>query len=355
MAGLPQETSGWRKLARISGWLIGAAASYIFLKYYFDWTFFCSNISKADWTLLSGFVGAYILGLLVRAVRWTFMVRCHQPLSWIQGYHVIMISNFVNFLFPVRLGEILKLVIVKKSFGINYCSSTAASIIEKLTLFLIIVVFLSLAPFVGYHFSDWSAKFLPFLGLLLFVSAIFLFFGTSFIAWNKKIIESFLKKRGIGEDRLQRILANNLLKYIEDTMSQCHYSSYSGWRFLWIAVMGFSALALDGIANYCLLSAFGLQLTLLQAMIAASFFNMLFLLPSPPAQVGTAEMFPIVIYTAGLKLSGPVVASSAIVCHMLSVVILALLGLVSLYAVGLRISTVAKMAYQSPISRGGNI
>ncbi len=345
-------SSIWKKAIHLIGWIIGVVALYVFLTRYFEWDIFRQNLSQANWRMLAATIGAYCLGLVVRAVRWTYMVRCHQQLSWIEGYHVIMISNMANFLFPVRLGEVLKLVIVKKSFGVAYCSSTAASIIEKLTLFMIIIVFLSLTPFAGYHFSDWSAKFFPFLILLLLVSAIFLFFGTRSMDIVMTMTGKILRFFGMNEDQIQRILTSRLVTYIDATLRQCHISSYTGSRFFWIAGMGLITLVLDGLANYYLLRAFGLYMTYLQAIIAACFFNVLFLLPSPPVQVGTAEMFPVVIYAAGLKLAAPVVATSALLWHVITVVILTLLGFVSLYAVGLRIGSVMNMANkESEINR----
>ena len=336
----------WKRLIHLSGWVIGAIALYVFLTRYFEWNTFNQELSHADWRMLIIAICAYIMGLVVRAVRWTYMVRCHQALSWVAGYHVIMISNVANFLFPVRLGEILKLIIVKKICGVAYCSSTAASIVEKLTIFLIIIAFLSLTPFAGYHFSDWSAKFFPFLIILLLISAVFLFFGSSGIAGIKYITEKLLRMWGMNEKRIQRILTNRLAGYLESTMRQCHISTYSGTKFLWITSLGLVTLLLDGLANYALISAFGLELSYLQAVIAACFFNVLFLLPSPPVQVGTAEMFPVLIYSVGLKLASPVVATSALVWHMMTVLILILLGFISLYAVGLRIGSVMDMANQ---------
>jgi len=336
--------AAWKKLVHSGGWLIGGVALYFFLVEHFDWSTFRSNMAQVSWSLLAAAVCAYILGLVVRAIRWTYMVRCHQSLAWAQGYHVTMIANMANFFFPVRLGEILKLVIIKKTCGVAYCSSTAASIIEKITLFLIIVVFLSLAPWAGYRFNDWSSRLFPFMLVLLVLSAIFLFMGPRGVDRVKYLIEKILRTWCTDENRIQRFFASGLVKYAADTLRQCHISSYAtGTRFLWIAALGLIILGLDGLANYFLLAAFGLSLSYLQAVIAACFFNVLFLLPSPPVQVGTAEMYPVLIYAAGLKLAAPVVASSALVWHMLTIMLLAVFGYISLYAMGLRTGAVIRM------------
>lgn len=328
----------------LSGWLIGGVALYFFLIDHFDWQTFLDHIAEVRSELLLLAAGAYILGLLTRAVRWTYMVRCHQPLSWIHGYHVITIANMANFLFPVRLGEVLKLVIIRKTCGVAYCSSTAATIVEKLTLFLIVMVFIGMAPLAGYGFTGWSARILPFWIGILVAGALFLFLGDKGLAWVKLLIERVLRAGGVGEGRLQVFFTNLLIKYAADTMRQCHISSYSdGLRFFWIALIGLLIIGLDGLANFLLLQSFGLPLTYFQAVIAACFFNMLFLLPSPPGQVGTAEMYPVLIYAVGLKMAASTVASAALVWHMLTMMILVVLGVISLYAVGLRVRSVLWM------------
>ncbi len=349
-----QYNSAWKNSIRITGWLVGIVGLYVFLVYYFDWGSFCQNISEVSFVFLIGATGAYIVGLLVRASRWVLTVRFHQPLLWLQGYHTSMISKAANFVFPIRLGEVLKLIIIKNISGIDYCSSTAASIIEKLTLFLIIVLFLGLAPFVGYHFSDWSVKFFLFLCTFIFSMVIFLFFGAGVLEWIKSSIEKLFMNLGFAGDKFRSIFDNSFVKYMESTIRKCHFSSYGWRRFLGITFLSLVALLLDGLANYCLLAGFGLHLTYLQAVIASCFFNVLFLLPSPPIQVGAAEMYPILIYTGGLKLDGETVASAALVWHMLTVLVLVLLGFISFYAIGLRIGDVVEATRQR-LKKGTNI
>lgn len=333
----------WKKWVYLVGWLIGAPALYFFLTYYFDWPTFSAQLATVSWPLLAMASSAFFVGLLMRAVRWTYVVRSHQPLPWNQGYHVIMISNMANFFFPVRLGEILKLVLIKKTCGVAYSSSTAASIIEKLTFFLIIIVFLGLVPFAGYWFPGWTSRFVPIVLALITIVIVFLFLGETGVERIKAILERLMLAWGVRESRVQFVLNNQLVLYVANTVRQCHFSAYPGKRFFWIAASGFVVIGLDGLSNFFLLQAFGLDLTYPQAVIAACFFSMLFLLPSPPAQVGTAEIYPVLIYAGGLKLAAPVVASAALVWHMATMAILAVLGTVSLYAMGLRLGSLIRM------------
>ena len=341
---------GWLSRGlHLAGWFLGLCSLYFFFRYFFEWATFQQSLRQADWPLLVLGMGVYVLGILMRSIRWTFMVRCRQPnLTWVQGLHAMLASNLINFIFPVRLGELLKLVIVRQISDVSYSASTAASIIEKLTLFLIMIFCLSFTPFVGYRFPDWSARFFPFLLLLILVSLAVFFFGVKGLHACKTLAGTLLNRIGFARERVDAMLNNRLSRFAEDTLRQCHVSAYTGKQF-WVAfVLGLVVLALDGLANLCLLSAFGLKLTYIQAVVAACFFNLLFLLPSPPGQVGTAEMYPVLIYAGGLKLSAAVVASASIVWHVITAGILFLMGLWSLYAIGIKMSSLIAMSRRTP-------
>lgn len=342
---VPPARGGLRRWMHLLGWVLGLGSLYFFFGHFFEWAAFRDSLSQADRGLLVLAAAVYILGILVRSARWTYMVRCRWPgLTWTQGLHAVLSSNMINFLFPVRLGELFKLIIARQTFSIPYSASTAASIIEKLTLFLIMIFLLSFTPQIGYRFPDWSARFFPFLLLLLAVSAGFLFCGVKALRTCLALAGTVLRGIGLRQERVDRLLSNRLTCFAEDTLRQCHVTAYSAVQFGAALVLGLAILSLDGLTNMLLLAAFGLDITFSQAVIAACFFNLLFLLPSPPIQMGTAEMYPVLIYSGGLKLPAAVVASTAIIWHMIAGGVIIALGVLSLYAIGLRLGSIMAMA-----------
>jgi uncharacterized protein (TIRG00374 family) len=330
---------------RCIGWLIGTVALVIFLTYYFNWSSFRQEISGANIGLIGIACFFYIIGIIFRSLRWTYIVGAHHPLSYFQGYNAVMISNMINFFFPLRIGEIIRLIIVKRTGHVTYSASSAASIIEKLTHFLIILCYLILAPLAGFAFTNWFTKFISLLFGIIFIAMIFLIFGSATIDRFKTISYRLLSAFKINEDQIQWIFSSRFVTYLENTFRQCQVSAYTGFSFIMIIFLGIAILSLDGLANFFLLSAFGLEISFLQATIAACFFNVLFLLPSPPMQLGTAEMYPILIYSVGLNLSETVIATTAIVWHMLLMIIVALLGTFAIYSIGFRLSNIVHLTH----------
>ncbi len=334
------------RIVQIIGYVVGAVLLFVYFRYFFEWKDTVDILSQARVGLVALALLAYLAGVWIRAVRWTILVRSHQSLSWQQGYHAMMTSNLASFAFPVRIGEVLKLVILKKISNTSYASSTAASIIDRMTSFLIISLVMCFTPLAGFQFPGWSEKLLPFLGVMLVASAFTLLFGIRFMGRLKSVIRWALGRYGMSEARVEGVMSNRFFDYAESTVQQCHISAYSSVHFMMVLLLGFVTLSLDGLANYFLMNAFSQNITFLQATIAACFFNLLFLVPSPPGQVGTAEVFPVLVFSMGLGLPTGVVASTAILWHVLTAIVIVVLGVASFYTIGFHVSSVMGLAQQ---------
>ncbi len=68
--------------------------------------------------------------------------------------------------------------------------------------------------------------------------------------------------------------------------------------------------------------------------------NLLFVLPTPPAQLGTAEMYPVIVFSWGLGLAAPVISSVALTWHLLTGAVLVIVGLTSGVALGVSVGEV---------------
>ena len=108
------------------------------------------------------------------------------------------------------------------------------------------------------------------------------------------------------------------------------------------ALLALVAIIIDGGCNYFLLNAFGVPLTYPQALLGACLLNILFFVPSPPGQVGTAEMYPILIFSLGLGLPSEGISTAAILWHGVTVAIIVALGIHSGVSLGLKLRTLLR-------------
>src|SRR5436190_1605337 len=90
------------------------------------------------------FLGAYV----VRALRWRRLLRPYE-LSVPRAIAIYQIATFLNWLLPIRGGELVKCLLLRRSDDIPVSRSLATVSIDKAMDLLPAVALLALLPFVG--------------------------------------------------------------------------------------------------------------------------------------------------------------------------------------------------------------
>lgn len=133
-----------------------------------------STIRRANyWWLLPG-VGAYFLGVWVRAWRWHYMLRPLKPIPSRVLFPIVAIGYMGNNIYPARAGELLRAYVLRRRAHVSVSASMATIVVERLfdglTMLLFVVVALPLSP-VG---RRYNTVVLGFSGLFLGALVVFL-------------------------------------------------------------------------------------------------------------------------------------------------------------------------------------
>lgn len=333
--------SAARAGAKYFGAVLGIALLGVYFAYFFDYRAALAHFAAADRSLLGLSVASFIAGTLVRCVKWTYIVRTSAPMSWRAGFHIMLATNMANFLFPVRMGEVVRLYLAKSVSAIPFATSVSATLIDRFSGLLALMLALGLYPAAGFEGID-PAKYWWAFGLIAAASIVFLLLGESIGKSLPSAARQMLSRLGLRSGRIERLVSSRAFAFAASTLVNCHLPRH-GWRVTGVVfALSFLFLLGDAAAFFFLLNAFSLPLTLLQAVIAATVFNLAFVLPSPPAQLGTAEMLPVLVFAYGFGLSREVVASSALLWHLLSAAVILGLGGYSTYRLG------ARLVYSAP-------
>ncbi|MDQ7028861.1 MAG: lysylphosphatidylglycerol synthase transmembrane domain-containing protein [Ardenticatenia bacterium] len=129
------------------------------------------------WWLLPG-VGAYFLGVWVRAWRWHYMLRPLKPIPSRVLFPVVAIGYMGNNIYPARAGELLRAYVLRRKAQVSVSASMATIVVERLfdglTMLAFVVVALPTSP-VGRRYNTvvigFSALFLGVLVLFLWMAA----------------------------------------------------------------------------------------------------------------------------------------------------------------------------------------
>ncbi|MDY6971691.1 MAG: lysylphosphatidylglycerol synthase transmembrane domain-containing protein [Thermodesulfobacteriota bacterium] len=331
-----------KRLWHVLGWLVGAISLGIFLVYFFDWETTKDLFLNIKVSFVCLGASVFCLTILLRVAKWVYIINISEHVSLRDGYHTIMISNMVNFLLPVRAGEFLKLYLINKSSGISYQTSITATLWDRSTHIILMMVFLLLMPVADFKFSQWTSNYvLVFIFSVIFVVLVFVF-GTRCLNILEAVVGSFSELMSIERRKVDILLQSRVASFFRETLDRINISSFKKGDLLLIGLVTCIIICLDGVCYYFVIRAFEIHITWLQGILAACLMCLAFILPTPPGLIGTAEMYPIIIFSWGLGLPESVVSSAAILWHLLTIAFVILLGICSLLAMGLTFGSLFK-------------
>jgi len=246
-----------------------------------------------------------------------------------------MISNMLNFILPVRLGELSKLYIVKRAGSIAYSSSLSATLLDRFSQLLTLMLFILFTPLAGFRFSQWIAKYTILLCFIFTLTvSIFLFGEKIFSLLTNNLKRLFILIR-LDNSKIESVFESKLVNFCHETIRKINIENYSKKHFFLIFLFCFIIVVVDGGCYYFLLIAFSLPINWIQGCLAACFMNLTLILPSPPGLVGSAEMYPIVIFVWGLGLAAGAISTAAVLWHILTISVFVLLGILSTMHLGI--------------------
>ena len=323
-----------KKWLNISGLVIGMICFYIFFKYFFDWKTVKELLKDAQVTLIFLSMCFFLFTILMRALKWTYIIKLKEHVTWVNGYHTIMISNMANYFFPIRIGEILKLYVINKKSGISYPTSISATLSDRFSQFMLVILFLMFTPVAGFRFSQWSSKYIFLIGFFFMVLVLFFIFGDRCLDMFEMLLRRLLSLYYADQRKIEALVNNQIIILFRDIMEKINLANFSGPNLLTIVSLSFLIVALDGFCYFFILRAFGVPITWLQSTLGGCFMQIMFILPTMPVQIGTAEMYPVLIFSYGLGLSAPIVSSMAVFWHLFVVLVFTALGIISFAALG---------------------
>ena len=181
-----------KKISYLTSIIIGAISLAVFIVYFFDWKTTVKILRELKITTLLMAYSFFFLTVFLRAFKWTYILKQSETISWCDGFYAIMITNMANAIFPMKIGEILKLYIVNKIGEIKYRNSISASVIDRLSQFLTVMIFICFTVSAGYRFSFWPSKINLFLIVSIGAMIVFFALGDVLFVMGRKVFNFFM-------------------------------------------------------------------------------------------------------------------------------------------------------------------
>jgi uncharacterized protein (TIRG00374 family) len=254
------------------------------------------------------------------------------------------VSVFINFLLPISGGEIAKTLILKRTEGIPISRSLPTVAIDRSLDLLPALVIMTIVPLLGMQMEIRLWFVLGAVSGLLIMLTIFI----GLTIWKKSVAIALLHK-------ITSILPGTLGGKIEAFATNFVDSLLASARrpAIFFAALALTCLAVacDGLFAMLAFWIIGLPISYRMALFGYTLFNMFYIFPTPPGQVGSNEAIGLLVFTGLLHLPQDKVLSMFIFSHPWAAFLMCVAGLTCLRTLGLRLSTAMRIRTQPKESK----
>ncbi|MEW6544249.1 MAG: lysylphosphatidylglycerol synthase transmembrane domain-containing protein [Nitrospirota bacterium] len=275
--------------SKIASLLVGSLISVVCFWYAFrqvDLSSMVSAISRVGvaWVMLS--VLASLLSLVVRAVRWRFLLAVATPVGARSLLSATFIGFMANSLFPVRLGEVIRAWVLTRREQTSMPAALASIVVERLFDVIAALTLFGLGLAAMPSLDGGAANLLKKSGLAVLMLVAVVVAGLLAAAcYRGELLE--LAERWVGSNRPWMRKALGLMHRFLDGLCALR----SGWQGLAVFALSFLVWGVAIAAFYVMAEGFHLGLTPVQVTLV--FVIVLFgvAVPSAPGFVGTFHGF----------------------------------------------------------------
>jgi uncharacterized protein (TIRG00374 family) len=277
----------------------------------------------------------YLVGFLVRTVRWRVILSPIKPVSPKELFPIMMIGYFANNVLPFRIGELVRAHLTGRRLQISRTASFGTIILERLfdtvsflSTFVFSALFFKFPPRVTQ--GAWA---LSGACILLILGLITLVYKRSWIDWGL----DRLSFAGRWQARLRKV-ADDLSHGIAGMFSARH-----GVLVLFLSLV---VWIIEGTFLYLIGQSYGVPLSYPQSFFLLFFLGLAVTLPQAPGYVGTLELFGVAALSA-LGIPKEKGLPLILTIHGFQFLMIMVLGLWALWREGL---SVGKLLEQKQLS-----
>lgn len=273
--------------------LIGILVSVVFL-----WLAFrnlkpdavLSDIGQANFGWLAIAAVWYFAGVTVIAMRWGFLLRAIQAIPLRALAPLVAIGYMGNNVYPFRSGEVLRIALLRRSYGVPVAKATTTVVVERAFDGLVMLTFILIALVVT-EVTSPEIRTVATFAAPIFVGAVAVFFvlaaRPNWLRWVIQRIERFLPGK---------------LKQIVDRLGEEVIQGLQGLRspadLAGAVVCSYLSWMIEASVYWLVSFAFDLNLSYAVMLLVVGTVNLAGLIPASPGQIGVYEFFVSLVLAA---------------------------------------------------------
>ncbi|MFO7896002.1 MAG: lysylphosphatidylglycerol synthase transmembrane domain-containing protein [Candidatus Cloacimonadales bacterium] len=306
--------------------LLGIFLGIIFLLLWFkmiDWQEFASFFQQFDLWAVVLFSAFYVLAYFLRSLRWRLIL---QPITNLQphtSFFIFMTGLMINYLIPIRAGELTKSFILKVRRDIPVSKSLPTVFIDKLSDLFPILLILLLIPLISVRLNQTLYIIIILLFAIFLLLLIFLIFAVHHQIAALRFLGIILK---ICPSKLRTKI--NL--FFQNFVAGMSVMQGRFRHTLGLGLLTLAAVLCEAIYIYAVFQAFGAEISYSKILFGYTLMNLTYILPTPPAQVGSNQFMWVLIFSFALGVDKNLTAAAVTFSHLLTSIWIFLIGAISL-------------------------
>ncbi|OQB91815.1 MAG: hypothetical protein BWX83_00408 [Candidatus Cloacimonetes bacterium ADurb.Bin117] len=326
MSAKPVLMSRKRIAFLIAGFLLGLALIWLWLRS-IDTSAVLDSIRRVKPDLVAFAAIAYLSAYFIRSWRWNLLLRSQTAISLGRTFLYSMGGNWVNYLIPIRAGELVKAWFVKRNHGLPLLNVLPSIFIDKTFDTLGILFVLVMVPLLRIRVSAGLTVLLVLLGLVFLVSLGILLLAV----WRKDGVVRFLQTFFAWLPRRWR---EKIFGYIDVFIRGLNVFEQHWSRLVVAVLLTALGVGLDGLYFHLLFRAFGVEFPFVYVLFGYTLINLSYALPQPPAQLGSNEWMMIIIFSVGFALTKDSASAIMAFAHVLTAILIGVIGFAAIAASG---------------------
>jgi uncharacterized protein (TIRG00374 family) len=342
MPGLTEQAPPlWRKVLsspifKVSfGLLIGLALLFLvsrFIDLQQTLTLLATHLSTPQGIALALLAGiTYLTGHSIRGLRWKLFLNPVGRVPILKVIELYQVAIFLNFLLPIRAGEAARSLALKRIASIPISKSLPTIAIDKSLDLVPALVILVLVPFLGMRMDLQLWLVLGLAGGVLLALVIFI----GLAAWKRPFAVSLLTSL-LG--LLPRSIGTRVEGFAIGFVDALLAGASRPRIFIPALLLTGLAVVCDGLFAMLAFWTIGFPISFGTALFGYTVYNMFYILPAPPGQIGSNEVVGLLVFSGLLHLPANNVTATYVFSHPWAALLITIVGLACLAALGLTIS-----------------
>ena len=286
-------------------------------------------LGQARWGLVAVAAGLSVLSTFLRSLRWRLVLHPVAQPPFLDLVMIVLAANLVNFVVPLRTGEVARSVFLKQRQGTSVAASLATIAIDRAFDLAAVLLLGACGALLLGGLQGRALAFLVVGAILILAFGVF----ASLAIWARQkqvaLLARFLPS-GINLALRERILGS-ATRFLDG------FSALGSRPRILAPLLALSiaAILIDSSAFFVLLLSLGAGASPILVIMGYSLYVLTFLIPAAPGYVGTAEAFGSLVFV-GIGLPVDVASSAVLLSHATNAVLVLALGVIGFAGIGLR-------------------